>query len=121
MGSAILQTNFTISLEDRLNALIMGPPAYMRRKRHIEDLEDFIARGLVLLERGEVERPEAFRSRLERMLVKANELIALHNRYYPSEANLPIDPSTGSLLEKGAPWSPLPRITFDILRARAIR
>ncbi len=30
-----------------------------------------------------------------------NELIDKHNRYYPIEANLPIDVRTGRLLDRG--------------------
>ena len=35
------------------------------------------------------------------------------------EANLPIDPRTGKLLDRGAPWRPLAAVTLDALLARA--
>ena len=49
----------------------------------------------------------------------SNDLIGRHNRYYPIEANLPIDVRSGKLLERGAPWRPLPAVTMDELLARA--
>ncbi|WP_394827103.1 hypothetical protein [Pendulispora albinea] len=121
MRTAAPQRNFTLPLEDRMRALIAGAPAYMRRKRFIEDIEDAIVRGLTQLERGEARRPETLRMRLERDLAKLNELIDLHNRYYPSEANLPMEPLTGAPVENGAPWTPLPRATMDALHARVQR
>lgn len=40
-----------------------------------------------------------------------------HNRFYPIEANLPLDPRTGVLMERGGreSWKPLPPWTFDAL------
>jgi hypothetical protein len=48
-----------------------------------------------------------------------NDLIAKHNRYYPIEANLAIDVKTRRLIERGAPWRPLPALTIADLAARA--
>ncbi|WP_394835594.1 hypothetical protein LVJ94_01525 [Pendulispora rubella] len=115
--TAAAPRNFTLSVEERVRAVVAGPPAFMRRKRHIEDLEESIARGLVLLDRGLAKRPETLRIRLDRQLVQLNELIELHNRYYPAEANLRMDPISGEILEMGKPWSPLPPATFESLRA----
>ncbi len=115
MGSAIAPRNFTITVEERIRAIVNGAPAYMRRKRQIEDFQQSIAEGLAVLARGETQQPETLRIRLQRALAKLNELIALHNRYYPSEANLRIDLTTGRLLENGAPWTPMELATFESL------
>ena len=48
-----------------------------------------------------------------------NELIAKHNRYYPIEANLPMELRTGRLIERGVPWRPMPAVTAADLLARA--
>lgn len=39
-------------------------------------------------------------------LEKLNALVASHNRYYPMEANLPVNPRTGEYLIYGRPWRP---------------
>ena len=59
--------------------------------------------------------PDAVKRDIERM----NRLIDDHNRYYPIEANLPIDVRTRRLIERGAPWRPLPVVTAADLLARA--
>jgi hypothetical protein len=38
---------------------------------------------------------------------------------YPCEANLPLDPRTGEMLERGTPWRPMRRFTLDALIASA--
>lgn len=102
-----LQRNFTMSLEERIRAM-EGVPSHIRRKRLIEDLLDRIHKELlvVLSSSGEL----AARTRAgEFDLVRLNTLIDDHNRYYPIEANLPIDVATGRLLDKnGAFFEPLP-------------
>jgi hypothetical protein len=117
--TALPPRNFTIPLEERVRALVTGPPAYMRRKRRIEDLGEAIGQALLDAERATIPDVEAHRIRLGRELARLNELIAVHNRYYPCEANLPLDPQTGALLERGEPWSPLPVATFEDLLASA--
>jgi hypothetical protein len=112
--------NFTITLADRMRAAA-GPIAYMTRRRTIEDLEDALLEMIapllatgdpIALEAGLKKR--AFTARLARL----NTLIETHNRYYPSEANLPLDPRTGEMLERGAPWRPLERATIERLVGR---
>src|SRR5689334_20830247 len=82
--------NFTIPLAERVRAL-HGPPAYVTRKRTIEDLEAaLVARISELLAHGEdalaaVLRKRAFIAKVAHL----NTLIDNHNRYYPGEANLP--------------------------------
>jgi hypothetical protein len=120
--------NFTIHLEDRVRAM-GGPPAYMRRKRDIEDLE---ARLVASLKAHDAKRQAALAARamdelarlgdaprgFVRSLADLNDLIDRHNRYYPIEANLPIDPKTGRLLDGGHPFAPHPPLTLADLRAR---
>lgn len=57
---------------------------------------------------------------LHRRIARLAELVHAHNRYYPVEANLPIDPLTGLLLERGKRWEPLAAPTFEALFARAV-
>ena len=110
--------NFTLSLEDRLRAYAQGVPSYIRRRRRIEDLEERLIRRLVAAPAP----AEALASaEVVDDLAQLNDLIARHNRYYPIEANLPIDVRSGRLLERGAPWRPLPAITPADLLARAGR
>jgi len=108
--------NFTLSIEDRLRAYAQGVPGYIRRRRRIEDLVarlrllpereiDLLGRAAELMEVAEV--------------ALLNDLIAKHNRYYPIEANLAIDVKTRRLIERGAPWRPLPTVSIADLAARA--
>jgi hypothetical protein len=138
--------NFTLSLQERVRALD-GPPAYMRRLRSIEDLEERLTRNVAAIEArvasahdygrrlGEdadarVERGNALRARERRErrvdedLRRMNELIESHNRHYPVEANLPIDPRTGGLLERdGRPFRTKVVATYEtfVERVRAPR
>lgn len=121
--SAIPQVNFRLTLEERVRAM-GGPPAYIRRRRMIEDLLEEIAKTARSL-RGELEAREtrALRTHIERTLVRVHELIDNHNRYYPMEANLPVDVRTGGIVERaGVPWKPLEKPSLrDILGADAER
>jgi hypothetical protein len=101
--------NFTLSVEERLRAYAQGVPGYIRRRRRIEDLE---ARLM-----GKLAATEATSAEIAADLALLNDLIDRHNRFYPIEANLPIDVRTGRLLDRGAPWRPLPPVTSaDLLR-----
>jgi hypothetical protein len=96
-------------------ALVLGVPAYMARKRRIEDLEEKLIEALASRLPGGL-----LSSNCERELRKINALIADHNRYYPIESNLPIDVKTGHLLDMGCePWKPLPETTLASLARRA--
>ena len=112
--------NFRISLEERLRAVVVGVPAWIRRKRLIEDLVDAALRELRELSRagGGTEALAAKAAELD--LARINDLIDRHNRYYPMEANLPIDPVTGGLIDRAtrAPWRPLAPVTVEWLVAR---
>jgi hypothetical protein len=108
--------NFTIASETRIGALLSGPPPFAVRLRRIEELEDEMTAALCECERaGTSSVPLAVVRRLE----EANSLIRDHNRYYPVERNLPMDASTGDLLEMGEPWRPKAALTIDGMRAVA--
>ncbi|HEY2512679.1 MAG TPA: hypothetical protein VGI39_17550 [Polyangiaceae bacterium] len=116
--------NFTIPLADRVRAAA-GPPPYAIRKRRIEDLEE----QLLATMRHVLSKAEGARSARQTLLARASvarpirelaRLIDAHNRYYPIEANLPIDPRTGALLERGVPWQRLAPLGFEELFARAV-
>jgi hypothetical protein len=110
--------NFTLSLGDRLRAYAQGAPGYMRRRRRIEDLEARLVETLLAAPApGEVASSAEFTDNLALL----NDLIDRHNRYYPIEANLPIDVRTGRLLERGAPWRTLPSVSVAELLDRALR
>jgi hypothetical protein len=108
--------NFTLSLEARLRAYAQGAPSYIRRRRRIEDLEARLI-GKIAAASAPLEAASSTEVRADLALL--NDLVARHNRYYPIEANLPIDVRTGRLLERGAPWRPLPLVSAADLLARA--
>ncbi len=110
--------NFHITTADRVRAA-HGPPAYVRRKRHIEDLQAALAEAAVeaLAVAGD---PDAARRALgedpavRKALGEVNRLIDAHNRYYPIEANLPLDPTRRVQLDRGGrPYKPLCAVTLD--------
>lgn len=107
--------NFTLTVEERLRAYAQGPPGYVRRRRRIEDLE---ARLIQKLTGAEPFVEVASSAEFVEQLALLNELIEKHNRYYPIEANLPIDVRTGRLIDRGVPWRPLPFLTAADLLAR---
>jgi hypothetical protein len=118
--------NFKISLEDRVRAMAAGPPAYAVRKRRIEDALARYDRTLgdvrdALRMAGATDERVAqkVRERARRLdLAATNKLIDAHNRYYPIEANLPIDPASGEYLLLGEIWTMEPRVTVDsVVRA----
>jgi hypothetical protein len=113
--------NFTMTTEERVRALVAGPPAFALRRRRIEDLEAAIPRAIRAHEQRTGERVET--ERLPRGIARAfaelERLVAAHNAYYPIEARLPIDPHTGALVERGAPWRPMPAASIARLLAAA--
>ena len=110
--------NFSLSVGDRLRAYAQGVPSYIRRRRHIEDLE---AKLIAKLAAADAPAEIAASAAVTEDLARLNDLIGRHNRYYPIEANLPIDVRTGRLLERGAPWRPLPLVTVPDLLRRSVR
>jgi hypothetical protein len=103
------------SVEDRLRAYTQGVPAYILRRRRIEDLE---AKLIETIRVAEDPAQAVASGAVAAELARLNDLIARHNRYYPIEANLPIEVRTGRLLDRGAPWRPLPLVTTAELLGR---
>jgi hypothetical protein len=103
--------NFKLSVEERLRAYVQGVPSHIRRRRRIEDLEARLVERLA----------EEAAADVTADLALLNDLIDRHNRYYPIEANLPVDLRTGRVVERGAPWRPLPAVDVAALSARAAR
>jgi hypothetical protein len=124
-STAAPQRNFSLSTEERIRAMVAGPPAFMRRLRTIEDLEEAIVR--VLVEEGakaagagldpEQEMRGSFPTASHRRL---SDLVGRHNRYYPIEANLPMRPRSGELVDRdGAAWRPRRCLSVEEFIARA--
>lgn len=116
LDTAVLQRNFTLNVEQRIAAIVNGPPAWSVRLRRIEDLESKLAQALEDVGEGELP-PLA----VERALARLNALIADHNRYYPVEANLAMDVTSGRMMVRGVPWEPRPKATLESLRAASPR
>jgi hypothetical protein len=113
--------NFTLGVDERIRALTIGAPAYATRKRKIEDTEEQWVSALVAL-RAKLEAnggsPEEIAHALREKAAtfdykKQNALVALHNRWYPVEANLRIDPKTGGYLVYGRTWHPEAEFTAE--------
>jgi len=108
--------NFSLSTAERVNAAIAGAPAFARRLRAIEDLRARLARRLCDLTSGQ----PSVRDRFAADLAQLNELIDRHNRYYPIERNLPLDPRTGAPVDQVRAWCPLVPVTVEHLRADGV-
>ena len=127
-NSADPPRNFTLSVNDRIRAMAIGAPAYATRKKSIEDREDRFVGILVALHDSLVAKAAQATTPTQAMLDRAatfdlkrlNTLIATHNRYYPIEANLPIDWRTGGYLVYGRPWLPTESWTAERLVAQAL-
>jgi hypothetical protein len=106
---------------ERIQALVTGPPAYVHRRKRMEDLEVSILRAIRSYEAKSGARvtPDSPPDGVRRSLALLHQLIEAHNKYYPIEAALPIDSITGELLDWGKPWVPMPIPTLEELIARA--
>jgi hypothetical protein len=86
---------------DRYLASLGGPLPFMRRLRQIDDeIEALTAR----LARAYAERTDdaSWRRLAERWdFGEVNDLVERHNRWYPIEARLPMDPRTRDYVEIG--------------------
>jgi hypothetical protein len=91
-----------------------GPPAYLERLRQIEALsaehESLLAEAWERLAKRHARDPAGFARAWHRLAERwnfgaVNELIDRHNRWYPAEARLPMDPRTGDfVLVDGRPY-----------------
>ena len=108
--------NFTQTLAERVRAQ-EGVPAHIRRKREIEDRFEAAVAKLRRRREAGVTLAELAREATRIDLQRLNELIDRHNRYYPIEANLPIDPRSGRSLDNGRPFRPMDFVTAAQLLA----
>jgi hypothetical protein len=95
---------------DRFLASLGGPLPYMQRLKRIDDEID---RQSALLAEAYAEYgadPAAWRGIVERWnFSEVNDLIERHNRWYPVEASLPMDPRTRDYVKVGGrPYSRAP-------------
>lgn len=99
----IASTPFKLSTDQVAGAIITGPRRYMLRQRRIElDVDRLLAdsrQAWHSLARHHTGQPEQFDRAWRRWLAAIDlttltKLIEAHNRYYPIEANLPMDPRT---------------------------
>jgi hypothetical protein len=113
--------NFSLDKEERLRALVSGPPAFALRRRKMEDLEASIVNAIADHEfrAGGPLDLGAPPAGIARALATLRRLVEIHNRYYPIEATLPTDVATGELMDRGKPWEPLPVPTLETLSAQA--
>lgn len=114
LNSADPVRNFTITAEERIRAITIGVPAFAARKRKIEDDEVRIVKELIELHDDLVAKGRSAQQ-IELGLTSAataldldklNALVVKHNKYYPIEANLPIDRESGGYLVYGKRWEP---------------
>lgn len=126
-ASADPPRNFNVPVEERVRALTIGPPAYALRRRRIEDYEAEYVRLLVELHdelqaggSSDDARARALDARARSFdVAKMNRLVEAHNRWYPVEANLPMD-RHGRFLVGGAPFRPEAPYTPERLVAAAL-
>jgi hypothetical protein len=108
---------------ERIQALVTGPPAYVLRRKRMEDIEASILKSIRShqAKTGARLAHHAPPAEVKRSLALLHQLIRAHNAYYPIEAALPIDSVTGALLDWGKRWTPMPLPTLEDLIARASR
>lgn len=99
--------NFTLTTAERVQAIVQGVPAWARRLKRIEDLTGEIVQLHV------AGKDRDTKKRLEELV----KLVEAHNAYYPMEANLPFDPDTSRVMDRGEPWRPMPRPTLESIIA----
>jgi hypothetical protein len=112
--------NFTLTLAEHVRAQ-EGVPVHIRRKREIEDRFEAAVKRLRRHRNKGADEHELRRFAERTDLDHLNELIDKHNRYYPIEANLPIDPRTGGSLDCGRPFARLAPVTPSQLLAALAR
>ena len=87
---------------DRYFAALGGPLPYMQRLRQIEDAIAGHEARLAAAHEEHRGDPAGWRRLAERWdFGDVNDLIARHNRWYPTEARLPMDPRTRDFVKVG--------------------
>lgn len=122
----IRQKNFTVPLAKQVQSY-HGAPEYALRARKIEDAIEELMKELSLeyfnMLNEFSNKPEVFAQKWEGLidsleLNELNSLIEKHNKYYPVEANLHIDRSSGNYLIGATIWKEKEKITKDKLIKR---
>jgi hypothetical protein len=108
-------------------AALAGPVAWMRRLRaieiEIEQHEEQLGELWAALRDEYADEDDRFAAEWERIAQlwdfgEVNELIARHNRHYPAESRLPMNPRTGDfVLVNGQPYTRRP-LDADWILAR---
>ncbi len=87
---------------DRYFASLGGPLPYMRRLRQIDEAVDAHRARLAALYAQQGSNPDVWRRVAARWdFGEVNDLIDRHNRWYPAEARLPMDPRTRDYVKVG--------------------
>lgn len=87
---------------DRYLASLAGPPPYMQRLRQIDDAIEDHERRLAAAYAEHGDDPAAWRRIAESWSFgEVNDLIERHNRWYPIEARLPMNPRTRDYVQIG--------------------
>jgi hypothetical protein len=87
---------------DRYLASLGGPLPYMRRLRRIEEETELLLARLAEAYEEHRRDPATWRRVVERWdFGELNELIEKHNRWYPIEARLAMDPKTRDYVKVG--------------------
>ncbi len=117
--------NFTVGADSYIKAL-HGPLPYMQRLREIHDLPDIHERRLAEAWAALADECRGDATAFERRwrataarwsFYEVNDLIERHNRFYPAEARLPMDPRTRDYaLVNGEPYRREPLGASWILR-----
>jgi hypothetical protein len=93
--------NFTPDAANYLTSLI-GPPAYMERLRQIEESSDQHLQRLTEAYEQHRGDPGGWLALADRWdFHEVNELIDRHNRWYPTETRLAMDPKTRDFVRVG--------------------
>lgn len=119
----VRQKNFSVPLADQVQSYY-GAPEYALRASKIENAIDQLMDELSLEYTNMINKfsnkPEVFAQKwiefIESLeLNELNDLIEKHNKNYPLEANLNIDPHSGKYLMGSTSWEEQEKITKDIL------
>ncbi|HZP72391.1 MAG TPA: hypothetical protein VFA97_03335 [Gaiellaceae bacterium] len=87
---------------DRYLASLGGPLPYMQRLRQIDDAVESHRVRLATLHAEHARGPDAWRGVAARWdFCEVNDLIERHNRWYPAEARLAMDPRTRDYVKVG--------------------
>jgi hypothetical protein len=104
---------------DRYLASLGGPLPYMQRLRQIDDLIDAHTERLARAYAEHAGDADAWRAIARRWdFYEVNDLIDRHNRWYPIEARLPMDPKTRDYVKVGGRPYWRERLDADWILAR---